>query len=439
MIKKGLFKHGFSVKKKQPWKLSCNFIIKIVFFMAFVCFFTGCFPGVREEITKYNSLQKLKPKNYPVFIDNFDYQELIISIDNSLIYFKKVPLERQYQYGKERYSAAHLIKSLETFKAALLKNSSNKALNDFIKSNFIVYKAAGNKATDNETAYNKTAYNKNGQVLFTGYFEPNYEGRLNQGDEFQYPVYSTPQDLLEIDLSKFSDKYKNHKRLVARVNDLKSTIVPYYSREQINLMEDFQTKSKPLVWLKSRVDRFFLEVQGSGRIILDNNKELRIHYAKSNGNAYQSIGRYLIKKNEILKENMSMQAIRKWLELNPERMDEVLHHNKSFVFFKKETGGPYGCLGVEVTAFRSIATDSYLFPKGGLCFLQLRLPDKADPKPLKEWEKSSLFVLNQDTGGAIKGSARADLFCGNGEYAKFTAGHMNQYGKLFFLVLKPYQ
>ena len=408
----------------QKWGYS--FIIQHLLFMVLIFFLSGCFPGVREEITKYNSLQKLKAKDYPVFIDNLDYQDLISSdlissIDNSLKYFKKVPLERKYQYGKEVYSAAHLINSLETFKAALLKPSSTKSLNDLIKSNFIVYKAAGNK---------------DGQVLFTGYFEPVYEGRLNQDDEYKYPVYSIPADLFEVNLSKFSDKYKNHKRLVARVNDANNTIVPYYSREQINLIKDFQTKSKPVVWLKSRVDRFFLEIQGSGRVVLENKEELRIHYAKSNGRKYKSIGRYLITKNEILKKNMSMQAIRKWLEFNPHRVDEVLNYNESFVFFKEEKGGPYGCLGVEVTSFRSIATDTKLFPKGGLCFMQSRLPDRADLQPLPEWEKVSFFALNQDTGGAIKGSARADLFCGNGEYAKFTAGHMNQYGKLFFLVLK---
>jgi membrane-bound lytic murein transglycosylase A len=134
---------------------------------------------------------------------------------------------------------------------------------------------------------------------------------------------------------------------------------------------------------------------------------------------------------------MSMQAIRTWLEMHPERMDEVLHFNESFVFFRTETGGPYGSLGVEVTPLRSIATDRRLFPKGALCFVQTRLPDTININPLKEWQDASFFVLNQDTGGAIKGPARADLFCGNGHYAKFTAGHMNQYGHLFFLVMRP--
>ena len=134
---------------------------------------------------------------------------------------------------------------------------------------------------------------------------------------------------------------------------------------------------------------------------------------------------------------MSMQAIRKWLELNTERMDEVLNYNESFMFFREETGGPYGSLSVEITALRSIATDSRLFPKGGLCYLQTRLLDAEKQQSLKEWEPASFFVLNQDTGGAIRGPARADLFCGNGDYAEFAAGHINTYDKLYFMISKP--
>ncbi len=393
----------------------------IFWFVVMVCFFSGCYPGIREDITQFTSLKKLNPETYPLFVDNIEFKGLMASIDNSLLYFRKVPLERKYYYGKEIYTAGHIILSLGAFKAFLEKQPSVKALNNFIKSYFIVYEAAGNE---------------DGRVLFTGYFEPVFEGRIEKSEAFSYPVYSRPDDLLEIDLSEFSDQYQGHKNLVARVNDSRR-VVPYYSRKEINNIKDFHIRSKPVVWLKSRIDRFFLEVQGSGRIDLGQGDVLRLHYASSNGNEYRSIGRYLIDKKEILKENMSMQAIRTWLDKHPERMDEVLHHNESFVFFQTEDGGPYGSLGVEVTAMRSVATDSSLFPKGGLCFMQAQLPDKKSSTSLKKWESASFFVLNQDTGGAIKGPARADLFCGNGDYAEFTAGNMNTYGKLFFLVLKP--
>ncbi len=381
----------------------------------------SCYPWIKKDTILFGPLKKLDLKNYPLFADNIEYHRLSVSIDKSILYFKKLPENRKFHYGKDIFTARHLIFSLETFKAFLENRPSVKALNAFIKSGFIVYEATGNEG---------------GKVLFTGYFEPVFQGGIKKSVHFPYPLFSKPEDLLEIELSQFSTKYKGHKKLVARLND-SNRLVPYYSRKQINAMNNFYTKSRPVVWLKNRIDRFFLEVQGSGIIDLGQGNVLRVHYAGTNGNEYRSIGRYLIRKNEILKENMSMQAIRVWLEKHPERLDEVLHHNKSFVFFKKEEGGPYGSLGVEVTAMRSIATDSRLFPKGGLCFLQTQLPDKKTRPSLKDWEKASFFALNQDTGGAIKGPARADIFCGNGDYAEFTAGHMNTYGKLFFLVLKP--
>ena len=383
---------------------------------------TGCHPKVQEDATKQPSLIKIKPGHHPDFLDHLDFEGLLTSVDNSLTYFKRVPYDRQFVYGKERFTAAHLILSMETFKAFLETGPDKEQLNDFIRTRYSVYKASGNQ--DHE-------------VLFTGYFEPTYPGGLQQSDAHRFPLYSKPDDLLEIDLALFSDKYKGHRRLKARVSPDQRKVVPYYTREQINQIEDFYRRAVPIAWLKSRVDRFFLEIQGSGRIDLGNDTIIRVHYAGSNGNAYRSIGRYLIDQNEIPKEKMSMQAIRTWLEMHPERLDEVLHYNESLVFFKEEKGGPYGSLGVEVSPFRSIATDSRLFPKGALCFVKSQLPDRVNVNPIKEWSDASFFALNQDTGGAIKGPGRADIFCGNDYYATYTAGHMKVYGQLYFIVLNP--
>ena len=367
-------------------------------------------------------LIKVAPRNYPQFSDSRSFAGLARSIDQSLIYFKRVPLSRRYTYGKDIFDAGHMIRTLERFQALLADTPSPGELNTRMKKEFLVYKSAGNDS---------------GEVLFTGYYEPTYKGSLEQDSTYVFPVYSNPMDLVQIDLSLFSDKYKGHKRLRARVNPNTRRVVPYYSREEINNFPNFLDRADPVAWLESRVDRFFLEIQGSGRVTLEQGGALRIHYAGSNGNAYRSVGRYLIEKNEIAREDMSMQAIREWLEKNPHRMDEVLHHNESFVFFKTEEGGPFGSINVEVTPLRSIATDQKLFPNGALCFAQAALPDPDLLEPLEQWGKTSLFVLNQDTGGAIRGPGRADLFCGNGPYAEFTAGHMNTRGHLYFLVLKP--
>ncbi len=367
------------------------------------------------------SMVKLAANAFPKFTDDLNYRDLDASITQSLVYFNRVPPSRTFKYGEDRYNAAHMIHSLETFQAFLAKLPSPKVLRRFIRDRYIVYKSVGNSQ---------------GEVLFTGYFEPTYRGRRTPVEGFSYPLYSVPKDLFQIDLSTFSKQYKGHKRLMARVDTGSGKILPYYVREEINGIDDFSDRATPVVWLASRVDRFFLEIQGSGRVALDDGTIMRIHYAGTNGNAYRSVGKYLIDNGEIPREKMSMQAIRQWLEANPDRMDEVLHYNKSFVFFKEGKGGPFGNIGVTVTPLRSIATDVKQFPRGGLAFVDTALPG-AVGEPKEEWGRASFFALNQDTGGAIKGPGRVDVFCGNGDWASYAAGHMTAYGQLYFLVLKP--
>ncbi|MEE4365170.1 MAG: MltA domain-containing protein [Desulfotignum sp.] len=393
-----------------------------------MCFFSGCgfFEPKEPEVTQALSLEKLPVKKYPQFSDTRNFSGLEQALTQSMVYFNKLPGSRQFAFGPDVYTAAHMIRTIATLQAFVSGNPSEVDLNRFIRDCFHVY--------------GSTANDKN-QVLFTGYFEPTFNGSLYPDDRFLYPLYSLPEDLVEIDLAMFSDKYKGHDRLKGRVAE--NRVVPYFSRQDINGMTDFHQRAVPVAWLESRVDRFFLEIQGSGRLQTPDKEIIRVHYAGSNGNQYRSIGRYLIEKQEIAKENMSMQAIRQWLEDHPERMDEVLHHNESFVFFRTETGGPFGSIGVQLTPLRSMATDYRLFPRGAPCFVNTALPDPDNPNSIEmstdldQWDRVSLFVMNQDTGGAIRGPGRADLFCGSDGYARFAAGHMNIRGQLYFLVLKP--
>lgn len=381
----------------------------------------GCRNKKKVQDPRGNPLVKVAESDLPEFRDTLFLQDLKASIDQSLVYFNRVPASRTYAYGPDMYTAAHMILSLETFKDFLATRPSPKDLNRFIRESFTVYKSVGGSNKD---------------ILFTGYFEPTYPGSRTPGPEYPWPVYSMPDDLFQIDLSEFSDAYKNHKRLMARVDPEARRIRPYYTRAQILNQPDFSEKARPVVWLANRIDRFFLEIQGSGRVALADGQIMRLHYAGVNGRKYSAVGKYLIDKNEVPKEKMSMQAIREWLSTHPDRMDEVLFINESFVFFKEGRGGPFGCIGVAVTPVRSIATDTKLFPKGGLAFIQTALPVGVG-QPKQEWPRASLFVLNQDTGGAIKGPGRVDLFCGAGDWADYTAGHMVARGQLYFLVLNP--
>jgi membrane-bound lytic murein transglycosylase A len=382
----------------------------------------------KEQVeVRKQSLEKLTQARYPDFFDSLDFSGFQTALNQSLVYYNRLPGDRIIEFGPDQYTVRHMAESLKTLQAFLETRPPATAVNRFLRERFHVYASTANDKD---------------QVLFTGYFEPTYSGSLYPDERFQYPLYPVPEDLVEIDLANFSDRYQGHDRLRGRVKG--NQVVPYFSRKEINQMTDFHLQAPPVAWLENRVDRFFLEIQGSGRIQTPENGIVRIRYAGTNGNAYRSIGRYLIANQEIEKEQMSMQAIRQWLEANPHRVEEVLSYNDSFVFFNIASGGPFGNINVTLTPLRAMATDYRIFPKGALCFIETRLPEIAssgltqaeEEGSPESWPPVSLFVMNQDTGGAIRGPARADLFCGSDEYARFTAGHMNVRGNMYFLVMK---
>lgn len=382
--------------------------------------FAGCGHKTPVPVTRYTSLSLLTPDDYPRFNDSLDRNSLEHSLTQSLVYFNRVPESRIYQFGADGFDARHLRRSMEVFLDFLRTDPKPSALDRFVREHYDVYGSVGNREEG---------------VLFTGYYEPSMAGSLTPDDEYRYPLFSVPDNLLTVDLSAFSDKYDDLPRLTARVNQ-KNQVVPYYSRQEINALGNFEERAKPLAWVRNRTDRFFLEIQGSGRVNLKQGGVMHVHYSTKNGHPYKAIGRYLIDQGEIPKEEISMQSIRTWLENNPARQDEVFDYNPSFVFFRQEQGGPFGSISVQVTPMRSIATDRTLFPKGALCFIETAIPSPDAHESPDLWKPFSGFVMNQDTGGAIKGPSRCDLFYGNGRYAKFGAGHMNHRGTLYFLVLR---
>ncbi len=185
------------------------------------------------------------------------------------------------------------------------------------------------------------------------------------------------------------------------------------------------------------MDLFFLHIQGSGKILLDQGKTVNVHYHVANGHPYKSIGKVLIDQGKIPKAEISMQAIRAYLKSHPEEQEAILNANPSYVFFKTETDGPLGNLNVPLTPGRSIAVDKKIFPPAALMYIQTQKPVMTEAGQLGAWEEFGRFALNQDTGGAITGPARADIFWGNGPYAELAAGHLQHRGDMYFLILKP--
>jgi membrane-bound lytic murein transglycosylase A len=398
-------------KTSLPWLLSLIFILFTL---------SGCgFFLKAPDVTSKTSLKKLNRYQYPVFSDDHAYKDLGLSIEQSLVYLRRVPAEREFSFGKDLFTAAHLIASHELFLDFLDKNPSRKELNQFIVSNYVVYQSVGS--------------NRKKEVLFTGYYEPTVLGSLIPSEEYRVPAYATPSDLITIDLSLFSERFSGEK-IVGRFAD--NTIVPYYERKEIIALEAFSETSEIIAWLKDPVELFFLQIQGSGRVLLPDGDQINLHYHATNGHPYRSIGKLLIDEGKIAREEMSMQKIRSYLHANPDEMDRILNHNPSYVFFKLEEEGPIGYLQVPLTAQRSLALDRRIFPPAAIVYVETSRPVLDPEGQIKTWETLKGFVLNQDTGGAIRGPGRADLFWGNGPFAELAAGHMQHTGAFYFLVLK---
>jgi membrane-bound lytic murein transglycosylase A len=379
----------------------------------------GCAKLTKEVKVPEKPLILLQGKDIPPLEDDLDRELLRSAISRSIEFFRRLPEDHLFEYGEDHYSTAHLINSLETFLHLLDEAVDMEELTDMIRERFNVYQSVGS--------------NGQGTVLFTGYYEPILEGSLTPNEKYKWPLYKRPEDLMEIDLELFSPKFKGQK-IVARYDG--SRIVPYFSREEIDSYGVLSGRELEIAWLEDSIDVFFLQIQGSGQILLEGGTRLRVNYLASNGRPYRSIGAVLIDKGIIEREEMNVPRLKEYLRDNPSQREEVLNHNESYVFFRVVEQGPLGNIEVPLTPGRSVATDSGLFPKGALVYICAQKPVIDDSGTIIAWVPFSRFVLNQDTGGAIKGPGRADLFWGNGEVAEISAGHMKNEGRLYFLVEK---
>jgi membrane-bound lytic murein transglycosylase A len=257
--------------------------------------------------------------------------------------------------------------------------------------------------------------------LITGYYEPVYPGSLQRSSRDTVPVYGVPDDLIVVALDSLYPELKG-KRLRGRLEG--RVLKPYDDAADI---QEKGAKAPVLAWLSHPIDLQFLQIQGSGRIRLDNGRQLRIAYADQNGYPYKPVGRWLVEQGLLKKEEVSMGKIRDWAMANPQRLPEMLASNPSYVFFTTRPDsdeGPRGSLNVPLTTGYSVAIDRKVIPLGSLLWLNTTRPDGSPvTRP----------VAAQDTGGAIAGEVRADLFWGTGDQAGELAGNMKQQGQIWLL------
>lgn len=348
--------------------------------------------------------------------DAGEWDSLRQAIKRSIAYYRVQPATETFVFGPREVTAAELRASLETFLALLGDDPTPEELAGRISEHFELYESVGDEW---------------GETLVTGYFEPVIEASLKRRKGYDVPIYRKPSDMIYVELGDFDEALQGE-HIAGRISGKK--LVPYWTRKEIWSDRALSRRGLEIAWAKDPVDVFFLEVQGSGTLKLPSGKERRIGYDGTNGHRYESIGRLLIDEGKIPEEQMSMQAIRDYLQANPQDVARVLHHNASFVFFRFLPGEPVGNLGQPVTPERSIALDHRLLPKGALAFLMTERPQIAEDGTVSSDGPMARFVLSQDTGGAIRGPGRVDFFWGRGPEAAARAGAMNHPGRLVFLV-----
>jgi peptidoglycan lytic transglycosylase A len=265
--------------------------------------------------------------------------------------------------------------------------------------------------------------------LFTGYFEPVYNAARTPGKVFTTPAYPRPDDLVEVDLGVFREELSGQ-RIAGKLAG--HQLVPYADRKVIN-EGVLNAAAAPIAWLDAN-DLFFLQIQGSGRLRFNDGSELRIGYDGQNGHAYTSIGRVMVEREIMPLEDVSMASIRAWLDgAGADNARALREENASYVFFREldppqDNLGPPGALGVALTPQRSLAVDRRYHALGAPVWVDIEPVDGAGPEPIRR------LMVAQDTGGAIRGPVRGDVFWGTGEDAGAIAGAMKARGEIYVLV-----
>lgn len=266
------------------------------------------------------------------------------------------------------------------------------------------------------------------EAFFTGYYEAALRGSRKRGGAYQTPLLTRPGDLIDVDLGAFRDEWKG-KRIGGRLAG--SRLEPYPDRAAIEAGA-LAGKKLELLWVDDPADAFFLHIQGSGRVTLPDGSVVRVGYGGQNGRPYVAIGKELIERGELTKETVSMQSIRRWLAAHPAEAMALLDKNPSYVFFRRLDGpGPLGTQGVPLTPGRSLAVDRQFLPLGTPVYLDATAPGPREGDPDRPLQR---LVIAQDTGGAISGPLRGDVFWGAGDEAASVAGRMKHRGRMWVLL-----
>ncbi len=368
------------------------------------------------------ALLKLKPgEKPPDFAEGFHNRaEILPALDRSIEWFKR-PSSAQF-FPQEGITFERARDTLLRFRELLVESRSAEEFKRGLAFDFDVYKSAGWNA-------------KGGGLLYTAYCTPILEGSRKKDDTYRYPLYALPPDLVKAkrgDLITLDGAQvtANGGEVLGR-RTASGGVETYPSRREIEASAMFEGKGLELVYLRDPLDAFIAHVNGSAFIETPTGESLKFGYSGKNGREYSSLGKALIAGKELKSKDMSLQKIRDWGRNNPSKLADYMARNESYVFFVELDGNPRGSLNVEVEGGRTLATDKVLFPRGGVVFVDTKLKNFSSPDL---WFRR--FMLDQDTGGAIRTAGRADIYLGIGPEAEQRAGRVMNEGQLYYIFLK---
>lgn len=354
------------------------------------------------------ALRKIDPADYPDFGPGVYHRAgLKRAIDHSLTYLAKPSSRKYYPYGD--ISHARVVASLRHFKKVLADTTTPTELHARVCADFEVYQSVG--------------CDDAGTVLFTGYYCPIFEARLERAGPFRYPLYRAPPDLVKDAEGEILGRRRPD-------GTLDSTYPTRREIEEGRLLDGHE-----IAWLKSAFEAYVVTVQGSAKLRLGNGRLYEIGYAGSNGHPYTPIAEAMIADGVIGRDELSLQTLLDYFAAYPEQTHKYAWKNDRYVFFQEAPGGPFGSLNTPVTPYRTIATDKAVFPRGALSFVNTKVPAPYDGDLVNAPFAS--FVLDQDTGGAIRAAGRCDIFFGTGSEAQGLAGRTYAEGQLYYVFLKP--
>jgi membrane-bound lytic murein transglycosylase A len=377
---------------------------------------TGCKAPMKKAVAPsydkpllpgQSALRKItNPAEIPDFsLACFDVKDLKPAVDKSLNYLSKPSSKGFFPVSGIDHQMA--VDSLKEFAALLDSGMNGTDLNAAIRDKFDVYTSVG--------------CDDNGTVLFTGYFTPIFEGSLEPGDDFKYPLYKQPDNLV-----------KDANGVVFGRKMADGSIIPYPSRAVIE--DAMMLQGKELVWLKDPFEVYVAHIQGSAKIRLPDGNLFAVGYVAHNGHEYRSMSQAMVRDGKISGSQLSLTGIINYFKKHPDEISYYTRLKPRYIFFGEQKGEPRGSLNEPVTPMRSIATDKSIFPRGCLTFVSTVLPrEEAGDVVMRPFTG---FMLDQDTGGAIRAPGRCDVYIGVGDTAGKLAGQTYQEGRLYYLFLK---